>query len=588
MTDVDVLVEFGMALAPVGPAKVAFSFDLDVELLPRRVGARWRLVAGRWVGEEFVAVDGGWLDKAVAETFTFAPCTYETFAFTMPATDAKTRIFAETKYQEVQVWFGDEPVAWGVAKQPEWQADGTVVVQCAGVAWIPMERRGVGPARRGNNLHNGTFTEGDRLDYWATMVYDEANHAYLGQDDETNISVVAHPTLTRYNAVRIVDNSAGSLDGNRLGCVAQEFRLNASGTPLNVTLRARVLVERFDAANSHRTGLTLIELPVGYTDPFADALQVRTGSPALDKEHPVGTVVDHTCTLTIPWSGNDRIVLARLDGCRGVVLFTDVWLEHDDRLGFEDEQALIFLAICDHLTGNPYGGFLFSRVHPDYPWFNEPYNKSWCHIFCESPWTGIKRQRDYFFAQRPSGSSALGEFAALDDGLEWSTRYSRNRRHIFSAHPKLGRYRPDCRITSINGRGNCPQWNWAFRGDQGASSITVQPSREGWREGNAIDTAVFGGLTIEDSIAAPPEANRDALDAVAARKLRSAKNPATLKALIPFDYWADRGLKEYDRIDVLLKRGELTVDGRWWLRRLAVTPGAPYAEADLIPWTWGE
>lgn len=584
-----IALELALALTPRQPTSIAFALDLDLELRPRQRGARWVIVA---VDMDGVAHDNGWLDNAVlASPVDTEPCKAHTVTFTMPVNDPKSVNFDynsddATKYQEIQIWLGDRCVFWGPAHSPEW-GDTQVTVQCSGFSYYPSERRAVGPARRLNMLRNGIFYG---LQYWSPLValnpVDEETGSFTAQDVDTNLTVTTvHPANPLYGSLRIEDRSPQEPDGQRLAYAAQDVRFNAGDRARTVRFRARAYLDAFDGANIRRSGLALVLLPVGYTDTWTQAVDFKVGSPTLDENFPLLQVTDMSCDIELP-PANPWIVQARLEGPKGVIEYTDAWVEYDDALALHgDQTSFIFVALVDHLTGNQAAPWLYSKTHPNSPWANSPYEKSDVKINVDAPASHVIRDRNYLFEQRTPGGSAMNEFEGIDNGFEWEEACTRNLRYIRTGHPKIGRYRPDCRLVNINGRGNVPRWDHHFLGEQGATSFTVAPVSGGWRAGAAIDTAAFGGLTLEDSMSAPAEVNRDALDPVAQTKLRSTTRPETISALIPFELYNEQGLRAGDRVSFDGRKGDKVVSGVWWLRRLGITD-AKFLPAELVPWPY--
>src|SRR5690606_34837070 len=156
---------------------------------------------------------------------------------------------------------------------------------------------------------NGDFSDG--LNHWHRTVLSDPG-VYLPENSEAFI---------RHNdGAEIVNTSEPWPDGvARQPILYQFMRFNAPGIPPEHRLRTPVTVDSFDWPAARKACLTLIVLPVGWSDLFEDAEDMKSST--LDKDHPIGELEDHSVTITQPADGNDKVIAAVLEGCYGVTRF---------------------------------------------------------------------------------------------------------------------------------------------------------------------------------------------------------------------------------------------------------------------------
>jgi len=554
-------------LAPTAPAVVvswtAVRFTgrgtLTPTIVPR--GKKRRAVVTDANGNAF-----GELENAKIGDLTFELNVAETFSLALPVTDPKAALLLEERIREVQVWRGDQLLAWGPALRPAADKH-SLAVSCRGALWH-LTRRHIGKAERTNYVLNGDFEDG--LSGWSFITNEYM--IFYGEPGAQATpplhEIVSFPTVTGRRALELENYVAGA---DAFASQSFEWTVDEAVSPDGDrwTLKGYVRVERFDApATEGGRGLYLERFST--TEPHPDPRVLALNPDAkkslehvfvpIDEETPLG--VWHRMEIgleTPPKAGEPEVVNVRLYAPDGVAAWDAISLTLEERLSFfgKDQTSEIARQIVEHLQDAAYG-------------------KSDVNISTACEPSRVLRDRQYLHSEHPNGFDALEEFADLDDGFDFAVRYTPTERIFTTYHPERGTHWP--RFALELGR-NVADFAWALDGEAAASSIVVLGQGDGSdrEEGAAIDAGAFsGGLTLEEVFSAPPETPIDSLDNIAAERLLLTTAPEVLAVSTtrPVPGQADPigVLWPGDTVPVSIRRGALELEGTYRIVRLTITP----------------
>lgn len=189
------------------------------------------------------------------------------------------------------------------------------------------------------------------------------------------------------------------------------------------------------------------------------------------------------------------------------------------------------------------------------------FGKSNLGIGTNCPPTGIVRDRVYQHVDHAPILESILDLVGPDDGLDISidplTRVIRT--HAPRRGTRKGHMRAEYGIGTAN-----TILDYSLDGDaaEASTAIIVQgegdgPDRE---EGWAVDSAAFGGVTLEKVIQAPENSGIDILDSLATAELvRSVRMPETISIEVPADWLAV--VEPGDTIPVLIDDGWVNING---------------------------
>lgn len=554
-------------LAPAAPAVVvswaALRFTAHAVLTPTIVprGKKRRAVVTDAHGVPY-----GELENAKIGAITFEHNRPEEFSLALPVADAKANLLLEERIREVQVWRGDQLLAWGPALRPA--ADKAfLAVTCKGALWHLM-RRHIGKAERTNYVQNGDFEDG--LAGWSFIT--NQYKIFYGEPDAQatppHHGIVTFPTVTGRRALELENYVPGA---DAFASQSFEWVVDEDLSPDGDrwTLKGYVLVKRFDApATEGGRGLYLERFSTTEPHPDPKVLAVDPNAKKslehvfvpIDEETPVG--VWHRLEIgleTPPKAGEPEVVNVRLYAPDGLVDWDAISLTLEERLAFfgKDQTSDIARAIVEHLQDADYG-------------------KSDVNISTACEPSGVLRDRVYLHSEHPNGFDALDEFAGLDNGFDFAVRYTPTERIFTTYHPERGTHW--LRFALELGR-NIADFAWTFDGEAASSSIVVLGQGDGSdrEEGASIDPDAFsGGLTLEEVFSAPPETPIDSLDNIAAERLAVTTAPEVLavKTTRPQPGQADPigVLWPGDTVPVTIRRGVLAIEGTYRVIRLTINP----------------
>lgn len=533
---------------------------LDVTVAP--IGRRRRLVVVGMDGEPVAE-----LENAKVGAVTFSLNEPESFAFTLPADDPKAALLLDVPFAEVQLWRGDQLLAWGPAVRPA--ADKTsLAVSVKGVAWY-LTRRHVGRAGRTSHVVNGDFDDG--LAGWEAGALSPFEPLANTAPEHFDADVTTDRTLTGRHALRLAQPVSGT---PRYGVSASQFfvwdvdpDLGREGDQWTLTAYCYLPADAWAGPPPEPTGVTLARYSTTETvdirrddgsPPVAYPKPIEAASVAIDDTTPRDTWVRLEATLRSPVTGQPEFVQVTLGCPVGVVYWDRVGLTLDEALRFYAvDQADIVADVVGHLQDPAYG-------------------KSDLNLATDTPATGVRRDRTYLHHEHASGAEILDEFTTLDDGLDLSIAYTATTRTLRTHHPARGRHRP---THSLELGRNVADFAWTFDGENAADAVIVLGTGDGSEreEAFAVDTTRYaGGVTVETVYTAPPGTPIDSLDEVAAETLNTTVTPDLLTVTTtpaqPGQPDPVGVLAPGDTVPVRLGAGAVTVAGTYRVVQLTVNP----------------
>lgn len=558
---VEMIVEGEMEATPLVAAEAAYA-----EMIVEGVMSVTSPSKGRRPRAIVVAMDGTTiceLPDAMIGSVSYQLNEPESWTITMLQNDPAVA-FAAVPYQEVQVWRGDQLLAWGPCVR--WAFDeGYWVGQYRGTMWY-LTRRYIGQANRHNWVHNGSFESG--LASW-NLATNQVLIAYNYEGAQPTPPTAAEITEPKVEGKRAI--SAQNYVTQADAWIDQSFffQVSPSDSPEGETWTLKgylYLTQQLTAANLAwgSRGLYIERFSTTQLNPREDVQAVHPGAPLsievqhvpLDETTPVGVWNRFEIELMQPITGEAEIINVRLYAPAGVTVYWDaVSLTLIEKLAFYNtDQVLIAAGVVNHLQ-------------------NASYDKSDLNISLDTPLSGIPRTRVYVHSEHPPGWRALTEFNELDDGFDFGIVYTPTDRVFTTYFPRRGAHKPQypLRFEDDITTGNVAKWNFSFDGEGGSSSVIVLGNGSGSdrEEGGALDASGWAnGLTLEEVFSAPDETPIDSLGSMALERLRVTRNPYTLDVtLYPPQ---DGGLPDMignvwpgDDLDVDMLRNTLDIEGVW-------------------------
>lgn len=549
--------------------RVSFAAAAELTAAAPPKGRRRRVVVTDVNGTTYGELENAVLSPIVYELGKID----EDWSFQILQNDPKAALILDVPFREVQVWRGDQILAWGPAVRPTATKE-TLTVSCHGAGWH-LGRRHIGKADRHNWVSNGSFEDG--LAGW-DLFTDPVNIYYGHPEAQTQLpdaSTVSFPTVLGKRALAMSNHVNGAYAG-----IGQqfEFTVDSAFSPEGDTFTLKgyaFLTEKIDGnAAWNAWGLYLERFSTTEPSPVPEILAVLPDAKlslqqsivTMDEDFPVGVWTRLETEFTLPpKAGEPETIYARLFAPANQTVYWDaISLTLVEKLPFYGvDQALICQGIVEHLQ-------------------DAAYDKSDVNISTSCPATGVLRNRVYIHSEHPNGLRSLEEFPTLDNGLDWAVTYTPTDRIFTTYYPRRGTLKSQFALTigTPGAPGNVADWSWTFDGEAASNSVIVLgtggsgSSRE---EGSAVDTSAFeGGLTLEEVYVAPPESTIDSLDDLAVEHLAVARNPVVLEVkTIPGQFWASDPVGRLwpgDDVPVTIQRHSLDVDAVYRVVKLAINP----------------
>jgi hypothetical protein len=541
-------------------AAVAFTATATLDVVVRPVGVRRRLVVVDIWGTPY-----GELDNATVGAISYTLNEPETFSFVLPLTDPKAPLVLAERFREVQVWRGDQLLAWGPMVRPAADKN-TLAVSCVGAAWY-LGRRTVGKASRTNMVTNGDFENGTTD--WRVGALDPFEPLATRDGAYWSATTPTDRVLTGTHALRLEQPDSGT---PKYGVSATQF-LIWTVDPADVegdqwSLVGRYYIPSADWRGPPPSGIglqldrystvnTVETQPEGGGPVEVLPAPIESVSAAIDENTPRDVWLPLEATLRSPVTGDPEFVSVTLGCPDGVIYWDRVALSLDEgERHYGEDQADIAASLIAHLQ-------------------DEAYDKSPLNLATDMPATGVLRDRTWLHHEHPVGADCLAEFTTLDDGFDWSVAYTATTRTIRSHHPARGVHRPE--FTIELGR-NTADLGWTADGENAASTVIVLGTGDGSarEETSASDTSTYsGGLTLETVYSAPTGTPIDSLDNVAIEQLAITIDPDLLSVTLtsPQPGQPDPvGVLECgDTVPVRLHAGALHVEATYRVVALTIT-----------------
>lgn len=404
---------------------------------------------------------------------------------------------------EIEIWRDGRRLFWGPMTRPD-ANERTVSFQCRGLRHY-FDRRFFGKADRDNLIANSGFEfGGGSLSSWTssgpTSATASTTHHYTGS-----------------YAAKLVESPAGEDS-----YIYQNVVVTGTGVGTLLTLAGWFWLEDagFTGGALDNRGL-FVEMEV------ASALYGEPSFTTIDSDTPRNAWQRHETTIWVP-PNVTVTVNVRLYAPGGTIYWDTIQLVKMESISFYDtDQASIVRHWVDYAQDN----YIFTHGKSD---LNIAATTTTC------PLTGVLRDEHQQFADHANIGQSITDFAALDDGVDFSVGWVGNQRYAFTHYPSKG---VDRGVTPASGVSTVTITNsmlarspfgYRFDGEQAASSVVVLgdgdgPDRE---EGAATDEAAFGGTTYEAVVSAQPGTPAARLDAKANEVLRSLSNPESLTVTV--------------------------------------------------------
>lgn len=491
------------------------------------------------------------------------------WTFAVGITDPKSALVLDERFREAQLWRGDQLLSWGPMVRPS--ADkANLGVSGKGALWH-LSRRNIGKADRTNHVPNGDFEGGlagwkigpssplEPLSGWDPsnwVARIERDRALTGERslhlEQLATGIPRYGVSAGTQFIWQVDPIT-SPDGDRWTLVAYAWidsaKWRGPGHENGGIRVARFSTTETIAITTDPDPVTGEQMTVVYPAPIEGARA------SIDERTPKDQWVRLEASLAQDVTGVAELVDVVVYAPDGAVYWDRISLTLEESTRFHGvDQALIAKGIVEHLQ-------------------DPAYDKSDVRIGTDCPLTGVIRDRVYLHSEHPNGFGALEEFAALDDGFDFSVEVTPTARTFRTHYPMKGTYRPALELALDR---NLADFAWSSDGEAAANSVIIlgQGSGSAREEGLAIDpTAFAGGLTLEEVFSAPPETPIDALDDYAAEHLASVVSPEVLAVRTLPNLEELLGVLDVgDTLPVRILRGPLSIVGTYRVARLALNP----------------
>lgn len=519
----------------------------------------------RTIVVDSAGVPFGELEKAQHGAITKELNRPDSWTIALGIDDPKAGLVIGERIREAQLWRGDQMLSWGPMVRPG--ADKANVAVSGNDALWYIGRRSIGRAGRTNYVPNGDFEEG--LAGWA-IGFSSPIEPLVGRNPAHWIGQIrTDRQMTGRRSLYLEQKVSGQ---PKHGVTASSYfgwevdgLVSPEGDRWTLVAYAYVVGSKWRGPRLDSGGLGLGR----FSTTEVVMIGAEDGSvPAQPFPKPIEGAVaqidDYTLrdqwvrlevSLTQPPTGETELVAVRLHSPNGAVYWDRVSLTLEESSKFYGvDQALIAKGIVEHVQ-------------------DPAFDKSDLNIETDCPLTGVLRDRVYLHQEHPNALDAVGEFAELDNGLDFSIAVTPTTRIFRTHYPARGTYRPKCRLELGQ---QIADFAWSFDGEGAANAIIVlgQGSGSGREEGFAIDPDAFaGGLTLEAVFSAPPETPIDSLDNLAAEYAVAAADPEILAVkTVPGLEQVIGILEPGDTIPVRIRRGPLNIAETYRVTRLTLNP----------------
>lgn len=456
---------------------------------------------------------------------------------------------------EVQLWKGQSMIWSGPIVAPLGNPNGRGY-QAAEPLWY-FTRRFFGKADRTNYLPNGDFEAG--LAHWNFNIASPLEPASGRSSSHWNVRRSGIRAMTGRFSLRMEQETAGVPKYGFSAGQVFEWTIDPEdagpeGSVWTITAYAYIPSADWRDPALHRIGLSVgrfsttetVDLAPedGSGSPVSFPAPLEVATSAMDDYTPQDQWVRMSASVQQPPLGDTELIVVGLFCPDGVVFWDRVSLTLDEATRFSRvDQADILAGIVAHLQDPAYG-------------------KSDLGITSRTSPTGVLRDRTYYHAEHGNGFDALAEFPTLDDGVDFSVETTPTSRVFTTHYPERGHDRSRSVVLEY-GR-NVETYTYGWDGTRAASLVITLGSGDGSgrEEGFARDTALFGGVTMEEVYVAPEGSDISTLDNRAAERLNLVRDPEILELTTNENAIPLIGvLGVGDRVYVRVKDGPLDIDG---------------------------
>lgn len=348
-----------------------------------------------------------------------------------------------------------------------------------------------------------------------------------------------------------------------------------------LTVSAWVYIDNFQTPAKDGWGLYLERLnPDGSRVP-EDALTEKTNAKGLrvstavtqprafasiDAETPRDRWVRLECSVEVPADGKAYRIEVRLFPPGGSCWWDEVTLTASDALAFFDaDQATIMRGLVQHAQ-DP----LMAKTTLNIGW--------------NTPATGVKRTKVYYWSERMTVLEALDEFAGLVNGAEHSIEWVGQQRRLRSWYPRRGSDNP----LVLSWQTNIVSFPVDVDADDVASRVIVQAQGSGSdrEEGVYTDTAPLEGLLLESVYSAEPESAVSTLESQARQAHRRYSKPVIIPSITMDPRLTDQLLQQVqvgDRCRVVIDYGWVRINARYRIVEIDLVPHTNVLTYSIIP-----
>src|SRR5690606_4165508 len=266
----------------------------------------------------------------------------------------------------------------------------------------------------------------------------------------------------------------------------------------NLTFVSWWSLESYKEPNADGSVIWLGRRPVGSTD---DDAWTEADWVDIDDETPLNTWTRSEVSITVPADGQAWEIVARLTPPAGTIVYDEgaTELYADDAIEFIDvDQALIVQGLVEHAQ-------------------DPAFDKDGLGLLTDTPLTGVKRTRVYYWHERATISDCLEELVNISGGMDLTWQTTPTTRTLVSHYPRAGQ------VTTASLQAGedrtVDDYQISLNGAAAATTVIVQAdgSGSGREEGVAQGVPDDLDLVLEEVWTAEPGTHIGELNAQAAR-----------------------------------------------------------------------
>ena len=485
-TGAQFLVEFGLGANPSvavdAIANLSFRFGgaFKVPTVPAvdpSLGREpYRLVVNDIANTRF-----GELEDATIETASWELNGIGELSATVPLSYAKA-LMAEVPTREVELWRGQKLLWVGPVVRREMSAE-RVNILAKDLNWY-FTRRYIGRANRHNFVQNPSFEQG--LKYWNIVSGDPTIRPEQAFPRSVTIAKSPSPVFEGSRSLKItMSQEEPSVAAAQAFVWAVPPDLAEGET---WTLTAWFYIDNWVGPGHRYRGLQIMRASTtetvdiytplaGKVITYPKVLDVSSFNITEDTPRKKWTRAEIPLGQP-PKAGVPEFIDISVSGIRGTIYWDTVSLTRNEGLHFNEvDQALIVRDIVRHAQDPAFG-------------------KSDLKIGTDTPPTGRRHTRSYFFHDHQNVNDVLDEWRTLEDGVDTAITVAPGKRTFTTYFPRKGVRHYD--LTLELGR-NIKTFSIYEDGEETANSVVVLGEGDGSdrEEGGHVDAEALGGLILE-------------------------------------------------------------------------------------------